>query len=64
MRLLHVRDDLVIVKNVSLLKGFALELFCKKKTIKEMLERVASAFLLYIFLKYSSKGMFLVFLFC
>ena len=30
MRLLHVRDDLVIVKNGSLLKGFALDLFCKK----------------------------------
>ena len=63
MRLLHVRDDLVIVKNGSLLKGFALELFCKK-TIKEMLERVAPAFLLYIFLKYSSKGTFPLFLFC
>ena len=30
MRLLHVPDDLVIVKSGSLLKGFALELFCKK----------------------------------
>ena len=63
MRLLHVRDDLVIVKNGSLLK-YLLWKCSVRRSIKEMLERVAPAFLLFIFLKYSSKGMFLLFPFC